>query len=65
MTEKKGKKEIDDSFDKAVVTAKEAIATATPAEKKEVIADKQQRLDTGSKRTNGRLKKAVEFIKSL
>lgn len=65
MTEKKGKKEIDDSFDKAVVTAKEAIATATPAEKKEVIADKQQRLDTGSKRTSSRLKKAVESVERL
>lgn len=65
MTEKKGKKEIDDSFDKAVVAAKEAIATATPAEKKEVITDKQQRLDTGSKRTNSRLKKAVESVERL
>lgn len=61
MTEKKGKKEIDDSFDKAVVAAKEAVAfnADVPVSKPTPTAT------VVKKPVNQRMKKAVEGAEKL
>lgn len=63
MTEKKSKKEIDESFDKAVTVAKEVVPDDAPPKKKDVSAAIRQ--EFSSKRSSSRLKKAVESVERL